>query len=497
MGSDVSVVQSTTADQLANCENKKSVYLDNIRARMNSAKRSIVNLQNVLMNLKASQLLIQQRLNRSVKLLEVDKHFSFDKYQTNDHLQGLGNVVNYGGDPDSRINDTRNQLLKNNEQYNADLNRVGEEIKKITQKIKEQQEILRTGQSQINSMGKDAQMYITKDGISKRQYTEVYMLYQIHLKYKYVTENGEGKEAFSSDSQYLKMTTRLQDQFRFYAERNPFVYTGNLVLELDNPGSNFNKNSLLLFLDRLRQVMGNNDFTQYDLETKKYTEQMLTHVMHPFISQNLQRTVENIRVPDATNALRYSVETPSKSVDNMIRKIPYVSTYLGWDSTSYVAAMLSNFTGYISGLYNMPMCNPVGQSASEIQKQQSDSTQAIVDQQSATIFSNQLVKTKETVNPETMNNTVKARLDDVVRAIEENSNKGIPAENSLLVGRIIFKSTVLYQVRILNNASRVLEYIDEMLMKGNMGEAQYNIYLKQLQNYLSDSSVGFIKTTLP
>lgn len=492
----VSVVQQTVGEQKQYAENKKSVYLDNIRARLCAAKRSIVNLQDALMNLKATQLLIQQKMNRSIKMEEVALHYSFDKYQKNDHLQGISPVVNYGGDPDARINSTRNQLLKGNEYYTADLNRIGDKIALITQQLKEQQEILKQCQSQIIAMGKDAQIYITKDGISKRQYTEVYMLYQIHLKYKYESENYVGSVAFSSDPLYFKMATKMRNQFRFYAERNPFVQSGDLILELDNPGSNFNARSLEFFLDRLRIVMGNNEFTKYDSETKKYTEQMLTNVMHPFISKNLQRTVENIRVPDATSALRYSVDTPSRAINKMIRAVN-VATTLTWDSSTYIGAALSNFSSQMSGLYNMPMCNAAWDSTSVSIRQQSDATTAQIEAQSATVFSKEFEKTKVPVSVEEINNSVKLLMDEVAKALQNTTDKGTPAEYSLLIDRTFYKGRTLYQVRILNNASIVLNYIDDMLLKGNINQIQYNIYLNQLLGYLNLSSAGLIKVELP
>lgn len=492
----VSVVQQTVGEQKQYADNKKSVYLDNVRARMSAAKRSIVNLQDALMNLKATQLLIQQKMNRSIKMKEVALHYSYDKYQNNDHLQGISPVVNYGGDPDARINSTRNQLLKGNEYYTADLNRVGTKIAAITQQLKEQQEILKQCQSQIIAMGKDAQIYITKDGISKRQYTEVYMLYQIHLKYKYASENYVGTIAFSSDPLYFKMASKMRDQFRFYAERNPFVQSGDLILELGNPGSDFNARSLEFFLDRLRKVMGNNEFTKYDAETKKYTEQMLTNVMHPFISKNLQRTEENIRIPDATSALRYSVDTPSRAITKMIRAVN-VATTLSWDASTYIGAALSNFSSQMSGLYNMPMCNAAWDSNSVSLRQQSDATTAQIEVQSATVFSKEFDKTKETVNIEEINNAVKLLMDEVARAMQNTADKGVSAEYSLLIGKTIYKGKTLYQVRILNNASLVLNYLDDTLQKGNMTQNQYNRYLNQLRGYLDLSSVGLIKVELP
>jgi hypothetical protein len=489
----VSVVQSTTGDQRQYVDNKKSVYLDNVRARMNSAKRSIVNLQNVLMNLKSTQLLIQQRMNRSIKMEEVARHYSFDKYQNNDYLQGISPVTNYGGDPDARINFTRNQLLKGQEYYITDLNRVGTKIAQITQQLKAQQEILKQCQSQLVAMGKDSQIYITKDGISKRQYTEVYMLYQIHQKYKYANENYVGTTAFSSDPLYFKMATKMRDQFRFYAERNPFVQSGDLVLDLNNPGSDFNAHSLGLFLDRLREVMGNSAFTKYDADTKKYTEQMLTNVMHPFISQNLQRSVENIRVPDATSALRYSVDTPSRAVNKMIRAVNVAST-LTWDSSTYIGAALSNFSSQISGLYNMPMCSPIWDSTSASIRQQSDSTTAQIEAQSATVFSKEFAATKSEVPIDDVTVVIENMFKEVQGAVRSTSDKGTPAKGLIRIAGISYTAFVLYQVRIINNSARLLDYMYDMLIKGNLTQTQYNYFIDRLVMVITESSPNFIIT---
>jgi hypothetical protein len=489
-------IQTSTGEQTQHTDNKKSQYLDGIRAEMNRAKMSIVNLQNMLMNLKATQLLVQQRMNRSATLEYVEDHYSYDKYQTNEHIQGMGPVVNYGGEPDSRINATRNQLKKDLENYEAELVRVGNQINVVSQEIKKQQEVLKKCQEKMTVIGKDAQMYITKDGISKRQYTEVYMLYQIHLKFKYITQDEGGKTAFSPNSQYLRPTTKLIDQFRFYAERNPFVASGELVLELDNPGSDFNKESLLKFLERLRKVMGNSDFNKYDQDTKKYTEQMLTNVMHPFISQNLQRSNETIRVPDATNALRYTTFSPAKTVSTWINSIPGVKTYLAWDSSSYVAAMLTNFNAYLSGLYNMPICEKTEFTSLATQQQQYDSKQSQTEQQSATIFSKEFGKTKVEIDSGTVFKALESMLADVSEAVANKDGVGTPAENiSLRVVKIIYKGNSLYHVRILNNATRMVDYLNITLMEGNLTPSQYTVYNNKLTNVLN--SVNFEKEELP
>jgi hypothetical protein len=489
-------IQTSTGEQTQGIDNKKSQYLDGIRAEMGRAKISIVNLQNMLMNLKATQLLIQQRMNRSTTLEYVNDHYSFDKYQTNDHIQGMDPIVNYGGEPDSRINATRNQLKKGNETYEADLVRVGNQIAAVSQEIKKQQEVLKKCQERMDVIGKEAQMYITKDGISKRQYTEVYMLYQIHLKFKYITQNEEGITAYSPNNMYIKPTTKLMDQFRFYAERNPFVTSGELVLELDNPGSDFNETSLLKFLDRLRVVMGNKDFEKYDQDTKKYTEQMLTNVMHPFISQNLQRSNEIIRIPDATNALRYTTFSPAKTVSTWINSVPGVKTYLSWDSSSYVASMLTNFNAYLSGLYNMPICEKTEFTSLATQQQQYDSTQSQIEQHSATVFSKEFGKTKVEADPAITLKALDHMLDDVNGAIANKDGQGTPAENiSLRIIKIIYKGNSLYHVRILNNATRMVDYLNIVLMESNLTQAQYTVYSNKLMDILN--SVGFEKEELP
>ena len=181
----------------------------------------------------------------------------------------------------------------------------------------------------------------------------------------------------------------------------------------------------------------------------------------------------------------------------MIKSVNNVNTFLAWDSSTYVAAAISNFTAQISGLYNMPMCNPIGQSASEIQKQQSDSSQAQIEQQSATIFSKNLNATKEVISLDTVAKTVTSLMNDLLSAAQNTANQGTPATNSLLVGKVLYQGTSLYQTRILNNASRLLDYLNDVLINGNLTQAQYDIYFNQLQTVLNYPSIGFVTVVLP
>lgn len=507
--SNTSVLQTNTREQLDYVYARNSTYLDAIRSQMNTAKRKIINIQTEISKLKAAQLLVQQEINRNTKLNDIQKFYPADRYKTNDHIQAIKPAVNYGPDPDPRLNYTRNQLLKGNEQYEAEKNRIENEILIRSREIDRQRDILKSCQDQLNQIGATASTSITKDGISKRQYTEVYMLYQIHTEYAsntnrtFVWERQAGPSQSSksaplvavkqiglrlypSDSGFLKLLNKLQSQFIFYAERSPFVVSGDLVLNLKDPGNIFNEKALYGFMDRLRTVMSNEDFTKYDTATKNYTSQMLSNVQEPFVSKYIQRQAESARVPDSTNSFRAKTSTPSENITTFINSVSAAST-IAWDSTTLLQATLSNFNSVMSGLYGMPFCSKEKEyTPSTQQKMAADTSQAQVGQQSATIFSDQLNRTKNNISPEDVKKTADNLLADVAWAAADTYNRATPASYTLTVGDTIYVGVSLYQVRILNVTSSMLNSLDDMVREGNMDGPTYNNYIKYLNQILDE-----------
>ena len=512
MAGNASVLQTNTREQLDYIYAKNSSYIDNLRSQKDTAIRKIITLQKEISNLKMAAKKVQQEMNRNTKLNDIQQFYSYDRYQTNDHIQAIKPIQNYGPDPDPRMNYARNHLLKGNEQYEAEKNRIENEILRRNREINHQRQNLKDIQDKLTVIGATASTSITKDGISKRQYTEVYMLYQIHSQYAAYTNRVfsydkpsagqisnllirvEGVELYTSDPAYLKLTTKLKDMFTLYAERSPFVLNGDLILDFVDPGSLVNEKVLFNFMDKLRTVMNNAEFTKFDTETKNYTSQVLSNVQEPFISKYVLRQQESARVPDPENSFREKTSTPPNNINNFINGVGATTT-IAWDSTSLIQAALSNFNTTMSGLYGMPFCSPSTViSDSDAQKMAAYKAQVQVDATSATIFSDQLLRAqeKDKVSVDKAVETAENLLADVAWAtthltdLQKTPSTGF-AFPEIIVGGTTYVGDSLYHLRIVRAAQALVDRLGELKSSGSIDQAFYDSYLGNLKTVLDSA----------
>jgi hypothetical protein len=232
--------------------------------------------------------------------------------------------------------------------------------------------------------------------------------------------------------------------------------------------------------------MSNEEFKKYDTDTLNYTNQMVSNVVEPFISQNTQRQVESSRVPTPSNSLQVKTALPQENVNTFINAVTSATT-IGWDCTSLIQSTLSNFNNWMSGLYGMPFCSPSTETDPTSQRQvAADASRAVVEQQSATIFSAQFAKTKETVNSDKVIEIADNLLADVSEETTNRSNYYTAALYTLTVGVTNYVGNTLYRVRILNHASRLLDYLNDAKIAGNIDETTYNKYIRYLNQILDE-----------
>jgi hypothetical protein len=181
-----SVVQTVSRELLDASGVKKSSELAMLRARINFSKRKIINLQSELQNLKSAELLVIQKMNRFTRLETLEQYYPYDRYQSTDPVQAAKPFKNFGTpDPDPRLNWTKARLAEGLEALMAERNRIGDDVLKKSNQIKELWNNLKEDQEKLQQMneGKTAiEESISKDGIASRTYTEIYMLYEIQRK---------------------------------------------------------------------------------------------------------------------------------------------------------------------------------------------------------------------------------------------------------------------------------------------------------------------------
>jgi hypothetical protein len=114
-----------------------------------------------------------------------------------------------------------------------------------------------------------------------------------------------------------------------------------------------------------------------------------------------------------------------------------------------------------------------------------DASQAQVDASSATVFSEQLNKSKNYVAPDKVIETADNLLADVslAKATEENFNvfPSTTAFLQIIIGGTTYYGKSLYQIRVINAASALVDYISSQRNFGNLDEGSYNSYIENLK----------------
>lgn len=478
----------------------KSSKISKLQAEVNYAKSEIIRLQMELKNLKSAETLMLQKMNVAKKLEDLDKYYHYDRYQNNDSLPMVKPSNNAGLPyPDPRLNIAQTKISRGFESLQAERDRIGSDILKTSQQIQIQKQRLSDAQQELKDLGSNIQVYQSKDFIVKRNYSEVYMLYEVHIKYRNLSTNNAGNRGFSTDSQILVQLQNLAQKFQAYSERNSYVLSGELKLDFDDPGSDFNAKTLSAFLERLRKLMGEEDVRILDNRLKNITNELTTNLNDPFISKQIIRQNESIRVPPENQKFSNNTETPASTVSFVNKSVDWINNatkiWMGFDQTSIGVAATEWFSRHITGLYGgLPPCDPVPQDPTQQQKDAENKAQAQAEQQAAQIMTTQFSKTKSTITQEEITNQVATYLNLVNSAVDNKSDTGINGQYSLTVGTVIYIAKNLYQVRILKNAYIYMNYLNDQLAQGNLNFSQtlndqvyalYDYFVLRLINVLN------------
>jgi hypothetical protein len=490
-----SVIQTTTRElqDLANVP--KSVRLDRLRSTINQSKRKLVSLQNELSNLKSAETLVLQKLNRFVSLSDLQQYYPADRFMTNEPKAGIKPVENVGfPDPDPRVNWTRNRLLNGVEPLEAERNRIGTEILKISLEIVKQRQALSDAQTELGT-DPDTSVDLAKDGIAKRNFSELYMLYEIHKKYRDISTNADGSRKYNSDDPTIKAQNRLKSMFNSYAGRNPYVLSGDLILDQNDPGSDENESMLMSMMNRVFSVLGNQtNVSLNDQNLQKYSNQMISNTNDAFISQNVARQDDSKDIPTSDLALKNNTQTGSSLVSfvNEVATQQGLKIYMSWDQTSVSDSIQSWFQSQVSNLnQGMPLCVPKPVSLTtpttadqfNAELQAADATALLTEQSAAEQQAAQFAQTKKVVDPDVIASKFALLMQQVINFINDPSGKSTSATTSLTIespAYTTYSATVLHQVRVLNAAAQVTSYLIQMKVSNNLIEADYDSYIKKL-----------------
>jgi len=480
-----SLIQTTTRDLEDLINVPKSARLDRLRAIISQSKRRLVALQTELSNLKSAELFVLQKMNRYVKLKHLEQFYPADRFMLNGFRQAMKPLETNTPDDNSEINQTRNQLLKGLEPLEAERNRIAADILQVSTEIIKHRQALSDAQNMLKT-GSDVSL--AKDAIAKREFSEIYMLYEVHKKYRELSTDERGNRLYNSDGSTIASMNRLKDQFKELAGRNPFVTSKQLILDYSDPGSDENEKSLMNMLDRTFTVLGNQSGVSLnDEKLQKYSSQMVSNMNDPYKSQSISRQKDVKSAPPEDKALKNETKSPSKLVSfvNKVVTTPQkgVKIYMSWDQTSASNAVQSWFERKVSGLnQGIPICQK-DSSASEKDLATNSLDQA--ESSGAEGFAKQFAETKKAVDPQIFENKLTGRMDELTLAIDTTSGTNVSSSSFLIIGDTLYSGSNLYQARVLSASSGVANYLMDMKTNGTLTQEDYANYMLGLTSEMA------------
>jgi hypothetical protein len=376
--------------------------LTGLRTAKDFIPKAIASFQRRLDQLRSTELLMLQKLRRELTMQQVDG-IRADFYMKDAPMQSF---LKY--DPD--ISDPHEYLV-------YDLNKmknlpVGIQEMITTQKtmateIKELIAAIRDLNDQLEDVNNliaaknGADVAMVKDQIAQRNIAEAYALYELYLLFKKNTRAVDGTEGYTCDQKIIRMLEMIQQKFMSFAERNPFVMNGSVVLDLVNPGNDANGTALTALIENLRKSTDPIDAMVVDAKVQKYIDDLTKNINNPNIAKDVIRRTTSLNTPAPTDAM----SSKTASAPSMVQYTQKaVNWWTQWDGKNFAEKATEWFRWRVSGLYGgMPFCDSTSQSPEQSQRATTVSTQTATSmtaaQQQATAASAAGVNTTATQTP--------------------------------------------------------------------------------------------------
>lgn len=486
-------VTTSVTDLTQQISSVQSINIERLRANIDYSKRKITSLQRTLSSLKSSEMLILQRMNRTMKMEQVQKNLSSDKFISLNPIPAIKPTDITSGDPDPRVNFSSRHLNEGMEAYQAEAGRINNEVLRVSQEIQKQQATLTNDQASLDKISAGSPEL---DNIAKRQYSELFMLFETSTKYRDLsTDKATGNRVYGSDAKIISQYNLLKLAFKAYAGRNSFVLSGDLKLDFGDPGSDNNILVLQSFLERARKVLGFNQekgtpaSNQFSQEVEKYSKMMMSNISDEFSSKNVSRQLESKRIPESSLA---EITNSINNINKYAGKAYDILTL-----ASFTIAAKKRFHNVLVGLYDgKPLCSdPDPVTPEDTQKEKDKETQAAADQVASSRYVDQFSKAREEKNPEDVTKYIISNLSQIGLLVAVTTGKDIPASLSVLISVYpesrLYTATNLYQYRVLNTSRGLLDFMLLESVNGNLLTKDYTTYLNEIITYLTQAQISY------
>ena len=477
----------------------RSIRMSRLRAAIDQAKWKLPDLLQELAEKKSEEILVIQKMNTFRRLKEIEQYYPADIHMLNDS-KGLPPNDSMPLDPDARINWVRNRLISGIESFEAERSRIQNSILKINREIMLLRHNLVQAQEELVEK---SDISMDKEKIAKQIHHQVYILYEIHRSYLFMTSDENGKRRCNSTDAAIKKVEELAVRFESTAKRNPFVQKGTLILDYKDPGSEANELALLNLMNRCYNVLGNQTGAKLNDETlNKYSDLMKSHTADIAIAENV--TQDEREVPEPSDALSVSTKTVAKGVtwiNNSL--VPAVKKGLAslnkinsyWDKTTWFEAQKTAFDNKVMRLnQGMPLCVPPPQTPGDKEKTSTEKAQNQSETDAGAGFKKEFAETKREIPFSTIQAQIDNLLNNLTGSVNEKSGTAVPSTGTdtfKLEGTQYLRGANLYQVRILRNAISLRSYLLDMKTNGYLDDSTYLFYYNIIIAEINRASPAF------
>jgi len=504
-------VQFTIVRELLDAINvPRNLRLGRYKTDSEYAKRMIVSLQSDLANLNSALNLVLQKMNINQKFQDIKLHYSVSRFQTIDFLQAIRPLqAGSKPDPDPRIAWAMEQLANPKDDITKSLNaliserdRIGNEIISVSTQIKQFETSLEEIQKNLDPKtngGVDLSAQMEKDSIAKRLYAEVYMLYEVAYSYWTLTHDENGARKYNADAITLNKLQKASTMFQAYSERNPYVLSGDITLDKDDPGSDDNLKKIGALLERARQVCTIPESQKLDPKMEKYSSLLRAHINDSYTSKEVIKAIESIRNPPIENKFDTVTATPAKTIKQTNAKIVLkaLQTVMSWTGDSQAQAATTWFKKFVSGVnQGLPYCTPTPIDEETKKRLEQDAQSKEAETAGGKLVAAAFAQSKNTVPKTEQDAAIKNYNDQIDAAITDYDTTGsstrtdVPSKyipgtyvlnmKSSTGGSWTFTAKNLYQVRILTVSDRYVNYLVDLNVSGNINSTEYDIYMSDL-----------------
>jgi len=331
--------------------------LTGLRSSKEFANKTIIALERRLSELRSAEILFLQRIRRDLELSEIfdENLHKADYFKTIDPIQAYANFDTGFPDPDERVTYARNKIERLSvgvQELNKEHDRISAQILDVDDRLTCMKAKLEAINVKLAAKGAASEEDLERDRISKRMTAELFMLWQIHSEYRKASQTVDGKKGYTEMTKVIDQLQRLKQAFVAFAERNPWVLSGKLILDFTNPGSDLNKTSIEGLLGSVRGTTKNE---KIENDVKKYVEEMTKNINDPYVSRRLTSRQVQTGAPEEDNSFLGQTSTFAKALAFTDKASQWWST-LG--SPNFIAAATNKFNSVISALHgNRTFCD--------------------------------------------------------------------------------------------------------------------------------------------